>query len=180
MFYFAANGKFFIFVNEKSNVTKFGLYMKKFLSYLFRSYWWSVIAIAVATLLVSTISYYYDDSVEKTPFSSPLFAVIICSIIYPLCNLPVLIALYKYRFSIIEVFVESIFLELSSTFFYMVVEFFVPQHLLWNHRVVDGREVTERVWWYEHDLNIIYGICITILLCLVYFKVKKMVGGREV
>ncbi len=153
-------------------------YMKKFLSYLSRSYWWSVIAIAVATLLMSTIIYYCDDSVEKTPFSSPLFAVIICSIIYPLCNLPVLIALYKYRFSIIEVFVESIFLELVTTYFYMVVEFFVPHHLLWDQKVVDGREVSERVWWYEHDFNIIYGICITILLCLVYFKVKKR--GREV
>ena len=77
-----------------------------------------------------------------------------------------------------EVFVESIFLEFVITFFYMVIEYFVPQKLLWNHRVVDGIEICERVWWYEYDLNIVYGICITILLCLVYFKVKKMVGSR--
>ena len=126
--------------------------MKKFLLYLFRSYWWSVIAIAVATLLMSTIIYYFDGSMEKTPFNTPLFVVIICSIMYPLFNLPVLIALYKYRLSKTEV---------------------------WNHQTVDGREVFERVWWYEHDLNIIYGICITILLCLVYFKVKKMLGGKR-
>ena len=78
-----------------------------------------------------------------------------------------------------EVFVESIFLEFVITFFYMVIEYFVPQKLLWNHRVVYGIEICERVWWYEHDLNIIYGICITIFLCLVYFKVKKMLGGKR-
>ena len=153
--------------------------MKKFLLYLFRSYWWSVIAIAVATLLMSTIIYYFDGSIEKTPFNTPLFVVIICSIMYPLFNLPVLIALYKYRLSKTEVIIESICLVLAITYFYDVVKFFVPHHLLWNHQTVDGREVFERVWWYEHDLNIIYGICITIFLCLVYFKVKKMLGGKR-
>jgi riboflavin transporter FmnP len=98
---------------------------------------------------------------------------------YPLFNLPVLIALYKYRLSKTEVIIESICLVLAITYFYDVVKFFVPHHLLWNHQTVDGREVFERVWWYEHDLNIIYGICITIFLCLVYFKVKKMLGGKR-
>ena len=88
--------------------------MKKFLLYLFRSYWWSVIAIAVATLLMSTIIYYFDGSMEKTPFNTPLFVVIICSIMYPLFNLPVLIALYKYRLSKTEVIIESICLVLAS------------------------------------------------------------------
>ena len=151
--------------------------MKKFLSYLLKSYCWSVIAIAVASLLVSTILYYFDDSMEKTPFNTPLFVVIFCSIMYPLFNLPVLLALYKYRLSKTEVIVESIFLVLAVTYFFDVVRFFVPHDLLWNHQTVDGREVIERVWWYEHDLNIVYGICITILLCLAYFKFKGRKGS---
>jgi hypothetical protein len=179
VFYSAANGKFYIFAAKLRQCYDV-CPMKKFLLYLFRSYWWSVIAIAVATLLMSTIIYYFDGSVEKTPFDTPLFVVITCSIMYPLFNLPVLIALYKYRLSKTEVIIESICLVLAITYFYDVVKFFVPHHLLWNHQTVDGREVFERVWWYEYDLNIIYGICITILLCLVYYKVKKMVGGREV
>lgn len=150
--------------------------MKKFLFYIFKSYFWSVLAIAIVTLFEVVIINYCDNSVDKeTPFASPIFAVFICCALYPIYNLAVIIVLYKYRFTPIEIVVESICLVELITYFDNVINYFIPQNLLWNHKIVLGKNVYERVWWYDSDMNIIYGICVITLLCLLYIKVKDKV-----
>lgn len=150
--------------------------MKKFLSYIFKSYFWSVIAIVIVVFFEAVIINYCGNSVDKgTPFASPFIATLICGVLYPIYNLVVIIALYKYRFTPIEVVVESICLVKLITYIDNVVTFFVPQNQLWNHKIVFGKDVYERVWWYDSNMNIIYSICAITLLCLLYIKVKKIV-----
>lgn len=150
--------------------------MKKFLSYILKSYFWSVIAIVIVVFFEAVIINYCGNSVDKeTPFASPFIATLICGILYPIYNLVVIIALYKYRFTPIEVAVESICLVKLITYIDNVVTFFVPQNQLWNHKIAFGKDVYERVWWYDSDMNIIYSICVITLLCLLYIKVKKIV-----
>ena len=85
----------------------------------------------------------------------------------------VIITLYKYSFSPIEVIVESICLVNVITYIDDIIRFLVPKNQLWNYKIIHGIDVYERVWWYNSDTNIIYGICIIILLCLLYIKVIK-------
>ena len=160
-----------IHVKQKSNV----FIMKRFLVYLLKSYCWTVIVITLAVLLEATIRYYFDSSYEKTPFSSPLFAAIAAGVFYPICNLIVIIVLYRHEFTKLEVAVESICLINIIAFIGDVIDFLVPQSLLWTHKTVDGINVLERVWWYKHSMHIVYGVCVTIILCLLYIKVKKLV-----
>jgi hypothetical protein len=147
--------------------------MKKFLSYIVRSFCLSAIATALITFFEAL--YYYSNSVEKTSFSSPVFVALFCGIIYPICNLAVILPLYKYKFTKIEVILESICLVNVTAYIEEVITFFVPQDHLWVHKTVCGSDSWERVWWYDSSLNILYGICITLLLCLLYIKVKKTI-----
>ncbi len=150
--------------------------MKKFLSYLFKSYLWSVMAIIIVIFFETVITNHYGDSIDKgTPFASPFIATLICGILYPIYNLVVIIALYKYRFTPIEVVAESICFVKLITYIDNLILFFVPQNQLWNHRIVFGKDVYERVWWYNSDMNIIYSICVITLLCFLYIKVKEKV-----
>jgi hypothetical protein len=150
--------------------------MKKFLYYILKSYFWSVIAIVIVIFFETVIIYYCGNSVDKeTPFASPFIATLICGVFYPVYNLVVIISLYKYRFTPIEVAVESIFFVKLITYIDNVIIFLVPQNQLWTHKIVFGRDVYERVWWYASDMNIIYSICVIILLCLLYIKVKEIV-----
>ena len=150
--------------------------MKNLLYYIFKSYFWSVIAVVIVILFETVIIYYCDNSVDKeTPFTSPFIATLICGVLYPVYNLVVIISLYKYRFTPIEVLVESICLVKLIAYIDNVIIFLVPQNQLWTHKTVFGRDVYERVWWYDSDMNITYSICIIILLCLLYIKVKEIV-----
>ena len=143
--------------------------MKKFLSYILRSYCWTVIAITIATLITTTIIYYCDSSIDlKTPFSSPIFASLICGIIYPIYNLPVIIALCKYRFTKIEIIIESICFMYVTAYMDDIIRYLVSPSLLWHHDYTI-------VWWYNPSFNIVYGICLTIILCLLYIKAKQFV-----
>ena len=134
--------------------------MKKFLLYILRSYLWTVIAITLVALFGSLIIDYCNSTADKTPFSSPVFAALISGIVYPVYNLAVIIPLYKYKFTKTEIIIESICFVIITVYIYDV-------------KTVQGRDVYERVWWYGSSLNIVYGICITLLLCLFYIKVKK-------
>lgn len=149
--------------------------MKKFLLYIIRSYCWSVIAIAIVAFFESIIIDYCENYVDKTPFSSPFFAALIGGIIYPIYNLAVIIPLYRYKFTKTEIILESICLVNVTAYIEEVITFFVPQDHLWIHKTVCGSDSWERVWWYDSSLNILYGICITLLLCLLYIKVKKTI-----
>ena len=150
--------------------------MKKFLSYILRSYCWTVIAITIETLITSVITYYCATSDDnKTPFSSPIFVSIFCGIIFPIYNLPVIIALCKYRFTKIEIIIESICFVNIITYIDDIIRYLVSPRLLWHHEVISGNDNYTIVWWLDSPFNIVYGICLTIILCLLYIKVKQFV-----
>jgi len=150
--------------------------MKKILSYILRSYCWTVIAITIGTLITSVITYYCASSDDnKTPFSSPIFAAIICGIIFPIYNLPVIIALCKYRFTKIEIIIESLCFVYVSAYMDDIIRYLVSPSQLWHHEAISGRDDYESVWWYNSSFNIVYGICLTIILCLLYIKVKQFI-----
>lgn len=150
--------------------------MKKFLSYILRSYCWTVIAITIETLIATVIMYYCDSSYgNSTPFSSPIFASLFCGIIYPIYNLPVIIALCKYRFTKIEIVIESICFMYVTAYMDDIIRYLVPPSLLWHHEVISGNDNYTIVWWFNSPFNIVYGICLTIILCLLYIKVKQFV-----
>ena len=79
--------------------------MKNFLLYILRSYLWTVIAITLVALFGSLIIDYCNNIEDKTPFSSPVFAALISGIVYPICNLAVIIPLYKYKFTKTEIII---------------------------------------------------------------------------
>ena len=149
--------------------------MKKFLLYIIKSYCWSVIAIAIVALFESIIIDYCENYVDKTPFSSPFFAALIGGIIYPIYNLAVIIPLYRYKFTKTEIIIESVCFMNVTVYIYDVIRLFFPHSQLWIHKTVVGKDVYERVWWYDTSLNIVYGICITFLLCMLYVIIKKAV-----
>lgn len=143
--------------------------MKKFLSYILKSYCWTVIAITIGTLITSVITYYCDSSYDKnTPFSSPIFISIVCGIIVPINNLTVILALYKYRFTKTEIVIESICFMYVTAYMDDIIRYLVSPSLLWHHDYTI-------VWWYNPSFNIVYGICLTIILCLLYIKAKQFV-----
>lgn len=151
-------------------------HMKKNLSYILRSYCWTVIAITIETLIATVIMYYCDSSYDNNPpFSSPIFVSLICGIFYPIYNLPVIIALCKYRFTKIEIVIESICFVNITAYMDDIIRYFVSPSQLWYHEVVSGRDDYESVWWYNSSFNFVYGICLTIMLCLLYIKVKQFV-----
>lgn len=150
--------------------------MKKFLSYILKSYCWTVIAITIETLITSEIMYYCDSSYDiHTPFSSPTFVSIFCGIIFPIYNLPVIIALCKYRFTKIEIIIESLCFVNIITYIDDIIRYLVSPSLLWHHEVISGNDNYTIVWWLDFPFNIVYGICLTIILCLLYIKVKQFV-----
>ena len=150
--------------------------MKKFLSYILRSYCWTVIAITIGTLIATVIMYYCDSFYDNsTPFSSPIFASLFCGIIFPIYNLPVIIALCKYRSTKIEIVIESICFMYVTAYMDDIIRYLVPPSLLWHHEVISGNDNYTIVWWFNSPFNIVYGICLTIILCLLYIKVKQFV-----
>ena len=150
--------------------------MKKNLSYILKSYCLTVIAITIETLITTEIMYYCDSSYDiHTPFSSPIFVSIFCGIIFPIYNLPVIIALCKYRFTKIEIIIESICFMYVTAYMDDIIRYLVSPSLLWHHEVISGNDNYTIVWWYNPSYNIVYGICLTIILCLLYIKVKQFV-----
>lgn len=148
--------------------------MKAFISYIFKSYLLTVVTIMSITLLETIISNHIDNTVdESTPFDSPIVVSLICGILYPIYNLPVIIILYKYRLNAIEIVLESICLLHIIAYINRVIKFIVPSNYLWHKNIVFGETVYEKVWWYDSDWDIIYGIIITALLCLLYIKIKR-------
>ena len=150
--------------------------MKKNLSYILKSYCLTVIAITIETLITTEIMYYCDSSYDiHTPFSSPIFVSIFCGIIFPIYNLPVIIALCKYRFTKIEIIIESICFMYVTGYMDDIIKYLVSPSLLWHHEVISGNDNYTIVWWLDSPFNIVYGICLTIILCLLYIKVKQFV-----
>lgn len=150
--------------------------MKKNLSYILKSYCLTVIAITIETLITTEIMYYCDSSYDiHTSFSSPIFVSIFCGIIFPIYNLPVIIALCKYRFTKIEIIIESICFMYVTGYMDDIIKYLVSPSLLWHHEVISGNDNYTIVWWLDSPFNIVYGICLTIILCLLYIKVKQFV-----
>lgn len=148
--------------------------MRFFLSYLLKSYCCTVITITIYILLGATIIYKYGNYLgEASPFSSPLLAVIICDLTYPIYNLFVIITLYKYRLSKIEIAIESIILVNIITYMDDFVSFFYT-HML-TPIFYSERNKDEFLCWYNSSLNVIFGICITIVMCFIYIKIKHFV-----
>ena len=154
--------------------------MKKYLLYILKSYLWTVIAITLVALFESLIIDNFNNIADESSFSSPVFAALISGIVYPIYNLAVIIPLYKYKFTKTEIIIESICFVNITVYIYDLIKFFVPDNLLWLRKTVLGRDVYERVWWYGSSLNIAYGICLTLLLCLLYIKVKSRIGKNRV
>ena len=148
--------------------------IKTFIKYLLKTYCWSVIGIVIATLIETSIrNLFGNESDCDSPFGSVPFVTLVCGAIYPIYNIPVFIALFKYKFSKVEAIVESAcFLNIAAYINEMIYLLF-PQDKLW---ITDseGRHA-ERVWWYEDYMNFAYAIIISILLCLIYFNIKKRI-----
>lgn len=149
--------------------------VKKFLSYVFVMYLISMAAIAVGMLLETMILQYFYPA-DKTPFSSPLFIAIGCGVVHPLLNLPVITILYRYGFTKTEIAVESIgFVHIYAYLVEDIIRAFVSPSQLFVHETFEGFEAYSRVWWYSDSFLIIYGICLTLILCLLYVKIKRAV-----
>ena len=56
-----------------------------------------------------------------------------------------------------------------------IIKYLVSPSLLWHHEVISGNDNYTIVWWLDSPFNIVYGICLTIILCLLYIKVKQFV-----
>lgn len=142
--------------------------MRKLLLYLLRSYCLTVITITMVSFFETTIIILCNNPVDNdTPFSSPILAALICGILYPLYNLPVIVALYKYNFSKLEIIIESICIVIIITCIDNVIGGLFSPNQLWNN--------TERVWWYSSSFSIVFGILITYILCLLYVGIKQFV-----
>lgn len=112
-----------------------------------------------------------NGSDYDSPFSSVPFAILFCGMIYPILNIPVFIALLKYKFSKVEAIVESVCFLHIATYINDIIYLIFPQDQLW---ITDSEgHHAERVWWCGDFMNIAYAIIISILLCLLYFSIKK-------
>lgn len=153
--------------------------MKNVLLYLLRSYCLSTIVITLTTLIETLFVFYCDSSIDnKTPYSSPFLAALICGILYPIYNMPVFIALYKYKLSKLELCIESICFVKIITYVNNIINFFVSHRQMWNHELVLENDHYVRAWWHNSSLDIVFGILATILLCLFYIKIKKIIVSQ--
>lgn len=159
-------------LNKKHIHLNFLCIMKDFLLYILRTYILSVIAIGLAMYLEILCIQYHSPLVEG-PFSSPVYAAVACAVIYPLLNLLVICPLYKYRFPVIEAIVESIcFVNITFLLDELLIK--IPSARTWIHKTIDGMECWkwENAWWYGGFQVVFYSICLTIVLCLLYMKMK--------
>lgn len=150
-------------------------YYEKNLVYMLRSYLLGVVAITLVVYLEMVVRQYYYPPEQQTPFSSPAFAGIACGIIYPVLNLPVLIVLHKYQLNVIETIVENIFFVNLSYHLDGIIIHLFPSSRVWRHKIVNGLEIWgwEDAWWYSEGLVIVYSICLTIMLCFLFMKIKQ-------
>lgn len=157
------------------------LRMKNFLLYILRTYLLSVVTIALVVFLETVVIQYYYPPEQQTPFSSPTFAGIVCGVIYPVLNIPVFMVLYKYRFTVIETIVESIFFE-NCSYLDEIIRHLFPSSRVWVHKTVNGLKTWgwEDAWWYGDVQIIVYSICLTIMLCILYMKIKRMIQSKNV
>lgn len=135
----------------------------------------SAVTIAIVVFLETVVIQHYNPPEQQTPFSSPAFAGIACGIIYPVLNIPIFMVLYKYRFTMIETIVESIFFVNFTYHLDEVIRHLFPSSRVWRHKLVNGFEILgwEDAWWYGEGLVIVYSICLTIMLCFLYMKLKQ-------
>lgn len=154
--------------------------MLRFLLYLLKGFCLSVMVVAIASFLVASIIFYNTNPSERTVFSSPVFIALFCGIYYPIVNLPIVAILYKCRFTKVELAVESLVLIFVYCSVQGVIRFFVPSNYLWTHKSGDGIISYSRVWWYNDDFCLIWSICITISLCLLYVKARNFICRSKI
>ena len=153
--------------------------MKNVLLYLLRSYCLSTIVITLTTLIETLFVFYCGSNFDnKTPYSSPFLAALICGILYPIYNMPVFIALYKYKLSKLELCIESICFVKIITYVNNIIHFFDSHRQMWNHELVLENDHYVRAWWHNSSFIIMIGILATILLCLFYIKIKKIIVSQ--
>jgi len=153
--------------------------MKNVLLYLLRSYCLSTIVITLTTLIETLFVFYCGSNFDnKTPYSSPFLAALICGILYPIYNMPVFIALYKYKLSKLELCIESICFVKIITYVNNIINFFDSHRQMWNHELVLENDHYVRAWWHNSSFIIMIGILATILLCLFYIKIKKIIVSQ--
>ena len=139
--------------------------MKKFISYILKMYIWSVIIITMAAFLEVAIEHHFSPPIEDTPFSSPAFAALMCGVFWPPLNLPVLMFIYRYKFNRLEVAVESLIFLLTSVHIDDITNSIARQH--------------GRIWWLDYPFTIIYGLIITVILCMLYERFKAMIVKKN-
>ncbi len=140
-------------------------YMKKFITYILKMYIWSVIIITMAVFLEVAIEHHFSPPIEDTPFSSPAFAALMCGVFWPPHNLPVLMFIYRYKFNRLEVAVESLIFLLISVHIDDITNSIARQH--------------GRIWWLDYPFTIIYGLIITVILCMLYERFKAMIVKKN-
>lgn len=152
--------------------------MKKFFLYILKSYCCTVIAITIYVFFMAVIVYDSDKlPIEESLFSSPLSAVLICDLIYPIYNMPIIVALYKYRLSITEIAIESLFLINIITYIDNFINFCrVKLPYIDVYFGSNNHEITHLS---NSSNNYIYGICITMVLCFAYISIKQAVIKKK-
>lgn len=156
--------------------------MKRILLYILRTYLISVVAITMAVYVEAVVIQHYSPPEEETIFSSPAFAGIVCGVIYPILNLPVFMVLYKYRFTVIETITESVVFVKIIYLLDEIIRYILPSSSVWVHKTVDGLEIWgwEDAWWYGYWKIIVYSICLMIMLCFLYMRIKRMIHGYDI
>lgn len=156
--------------------------MKKKLLYILQTYLICIFAITLSVYIETVVIQHYSPPEEQTPFSSPAFAVIACGVIYPVLNISVFMVLYKYRFTVIETIVESIFFVNCPYHLDEIIRHLFPSSRVWVHNTVNGLKTWgwEDAWWYGDVQIIVYSICLTIMLCILYMKIKRMIQSKNV
>lgn len=142
-----------------------------FIVYLLKTYFTCFGVIAVTTFLATAIYQDFIPPTDITPYSSPVFVALVAGVIYSIGNIPVIPFLYKFKFSKIEITVESICFMFMPRLTDNLIQFFFTRNELWIHECANDQE--DKVWWYDDLLVTLYAICFMIILCSLYKKLKR-------
>lgn len=154
--------------------------MMHFIVYLLKTYLACFSVIAVTTFLATAIYQYFIPPTDITPYTSPVFVALVCGVIYSTGNIPVVPVLYKYKFSKVEIAVESICFMFMPRLVDYLIELFFSKSELWIHEFTRGQEIEYKVWWYDDLLVTLYAICLMIILCSLYKMVKqRMIQNKK-
>ena len=154
-------------------------HMRDLILYIVKTFFTSFGVIVVATFLAIAIYQYFIPPTDITPYSSPVFVALVYGVVYSIGNIPVIPFLYKFKFSKIELAVESICFIFMPRLIDNLIQFFFSNSKLWIHDFVRGQEIEDKVWWYDDRLVTLYGICFMVILCFIYTKIKQRIKHNK-